>query len=64
MFWSSGDLKLPGHDGRDIGCNVANVSIILRTLPVSGVPRTDRLPDAVTMKNLNIKICGGILLIY
>jgi len=61
-FWNSGDMKLPGHDGHDIGCMVANASILLRTLSPDDVPDTAKVPAAVMMKNVNIKICGGILL--
>jgi len=56
-FWSSGELNLPGHDGRDIGCNVANASVILRTLLLDNPGQSN--PAASMMRDLRIKICGG-----
>ena len=61
-FWSSGDIKLPGYDGKDVGSSVANASIILRTL--QSQDNYDNTPTAAAaapmMKNLRVKICGGM----
>jgi len=62
-FWSSGDINLPGYDGKDVGCGVANASIILRTLQ-SQDKYDNTAPAAAAvapmMKNLRVKICGGM----